>query len=77
MKLKISAIEQVTHDTFIYRLALPDPEVELGLYCGGHVRFHAKIPTKKHPEGQDIMRKYTPTSRLHAKGEIELPIKIY
>ena len=51
MKLKISKILKVTHDTYIYKFALPDPEVELGLFCGGHIRFHANVTNEKHPEG--------------------------
>lgn len=39
--------------------------------------FRAKIPTKDHPDGELITRKYTPTSRLNDVGFFEVPIKIY
>ena len=69
--------EQITHDTYIFKFKLPDPEKELGLHLGGHLMFVADIPTKEHPKGEIVERKYTPTNRINHKGDIEFPIKIY
>ena len=42
-----------------------------------HLLFRAKLPTKSHPEGEEIIRKYTPTSNINEKGFFDIPIKIY
>lgn len=39
--------------------------------------FSATIPTKEHPEGELIQRKYTPTSGILNTGYVDFVIKIY
>ena len=56
---------------------MPQDSVELGLPICQHLLFRAKIPTKSHPEGEEIIRKYTPTSNINEKGFFDVPIKIY
>ena len=41
------------------------------------MRFYANIPTKAKPEGEEIMRKYTPTSEVNNEGFVDFVIKIY
>ena len=65
MNLKLLEKIDLTHDSFIFRFALPDPEKEFGLHLGGHLLFIANIKTKEHPEGEEITRKYTPISTIH------------
>ena len=77
IELPISKKIQITHDTYIFRFAFPKPEMEFGLPCGGHVVFHANMETKAKPEGEIVTRKYTPTSRVHEKGQVDFVIKIY
>ena len=35
------------------------------------------MKTSESPNGEDIIRKYTPTSEIHRKGEVDFVIKIY
>mmetsp|Transcript_29422 Transcript_29422/g.29156 ORF Transcript_29422/g.29156 Transcript_29422/m.29156 type:complete len:240 (+) Transcript_29422:201-920(+) len=61
----------------MFIFSLGDPNLQLGLPLGHCIGFRAKIPTKKHPEGEIITRAYTPTSKIDQRGTIEVPIKIY
>ena len=64
IKLRLGLKIKLTHDTFIFRFSFQDPEYTFGLPIGGHVIFSATIPTKEHPEGELVQRKYTPTSTI-------------
>ncbi|KAI0782696.1 NADH-cytochrome b5 reductase [Abortiporus biennis] len=61
----------ISHNTAIYRFALPHPEDVLGLPIGQHIQISAHI------EGKDIMRSYTPTSSDDDHGYFDLLIKAY
>ncbi|KAJ1967263.1 NADH-cytochrome b5 reductase [Dispira parvispora] len=62
---------EVSHNTAIYRLALPKPTDVLGLPIGQHISVMANI------DGKDISRSYTPTSAQDATGYFDLLIKTY
>lgn len=63
----------MTHDTKIFRFALPNPEMELGLPVGQHIklRFHSDA------EKDFVERPYTPITTETTKGYFELLIKVY
>lgn len=65
--------DEVTHDTKIFRFALPNPEMELGLPVGKHIklRFHSD------EEKDFVVRPYTPITTEDTKGYFELLIKVY
>ncbi|KAI9093444.1 hypothetical protein DFS34DRAFT_643489 [Phlyctochytrium arcticum] len=61
----------ISHNTAIYRFALPNPDDVLGLPIGQHISVSAEI------NGKDIMRSYTPTSNDDERGHFDLLIKSY
>jgi len=61
----------ISHNTAIYRFALPHPDDILGLPIGQHIQVQAEI------NGKDIMRSYTPTSSDDDRGHFDLLIKAY
>ena len=67
----------ISENTKIFRFEYPQDSSELGLPICQHLLFKAKIPTKASPEGEEIIRKYTPTSSINEKGYFDVPIKIY
>jgi cytochrome-b5 reductase len=69
-KYKITAIENVTHDTKSFHFELPE-NAALDLLPGDHMMMHAEI------DGQIHRRPYTPTSTPDDKGLFELIIKHY
>ncbi len=77
--LKVMLIDKkiLSHDSKLFIFGLPQPDLPLGLPLGSHILFRAKIESKAHPEGEIVIRKYTPTSPHDEVGKIELPIKIY
>ncbi len=77
IKLKLGRTIKLTHDTFIFRFSFSDPDFTFGLPIGQHVIFSATIPTKEHPEGELVERKYTPISAIHNQGCVDFVIKIY
>lgn len=50
--------------------------MEFGLPLCGHVFFKAEIPNKE-GERETVIRKYTPISQVHEKGQIDFLIKAY
>ena len=76
-KVKLSEVLPISDNTKIFRFELPEDTMQLGLPICQHLLFKAKIPTKLHPEGEEIVRKYTPTSSINEKGYFDVPIKIY
>lgn len=75
--LKLIKRIKVSEDTLIYRFGFPEPDMSFGLPIGKHVIFAATMPTKEHPEGEEVMRKYTPISPLTDKGFVDFLIKVY
>ncbi|KAI9011126.1 NADH-cytochrome b5 reductase 1 [Gaertneriomyces semiglobifer] len=61
----------ISHNTAIYRFALPHHEDALGLPTGQHISVSAEI------DGKEIMRSYTPTSSDDEKGHFDLLVKSY
>jgi len=63
--------EKLTHDTALFRFALPSHEHVLGLPIGQHIYLSAKI------NDELVVRPYTPTSSDDDKGYFDLVLKIY
>ncbi|KAI9320852.1 hypothetical protein BX666DRAFT_2017853 [Dichotomocladium elegans] len=61
----------ITHNTAIYRFALPHKDDILGLPIGQHISVMAEI------NGKEISRSYTPTSSDEDLGHFDLLIKSY
>eukprot|EP00798_Chlamydomonas_sp_ICE-L_P021626 gene21626-28630_t len=72
-KISLPMIEriEVSHNTRIYRFALPSDKHYLGLPCGKHVFLYATIG------GETVMRAYTPISNDDDLGRLDLLIKVY
>jgi len=77
MEVPLIKKQTITHDTYMFVFQLPEPEIPLGLGVGHHITIHAVLKTKDHPEGEEILRKYTPTSKVEQKGTFDLVVKIY
>ncbi|CAG9325512.1 unnamed protein product [Blepharisma stoltei] len=69
--------KELSSDSKMFIFSLGDPNLQLGCPIGNSIAFRANLPTKAHPEGEIIMRAYTPTSKIDQRGTIEIPIKIY
>jgi len=61
----------ISHNTRLFRFALPNPTDILGLPIGQHISLKAVI------DGKDVMRSYTPVSSDDDRGYFELIIKVY
>ncbi|KAH9898470.1 NADH-cytochrome b5 reductase [Cubamyces lactineus] len=61
----------VSHNTAIYRFALPHPDDVLGLPIGQHISVSAEI------NGKTVMRSYTPTTSNDDLGHFDLLVKTY
>lgn len=61
----------LSHDTRLFRFALPSEDQVLGLPVGKHIFLCATI------DGKLCMRAYTPTSPVDVIGYVELLVKIY
>lgn len=62
---------EVSHNTRIFRFALPRDTDTLGLPVGRHISLRARI------DGQDVRRPYTPISADADAGHFELLVKVY
>lgn len=62
---------EVSHDTRIFRFALPSPDHKLGLPCGKHLLVYANV------NGDPVARAYTPISCDRDVGRLDLLIKVY
>jgi len=72
MRSESSDIVPVTHNTQIYRFALPSPEQTLSLPVASYILISADIPGEEKP----VVRPYTPIS-YDEKGYFDLMIKTY
>lgn len=70
-KLPLVEKEIISHDTRLFRFALPSPEHVLGLPTGQHIHISAKI------DNDLIIRSYTPVSSDDDFGFVDLVIKVY
>lgn len=61
----------VSHNTRIFRFALPSDSATLGLPLGRHISLRATV------DGSDVRRPYTPISSDSEQGTFELCIKVY
>jgi len=62
---------ELTHDTALFRFALPSEQHVLGLPIGQHIYLSAEI------NGETVIRPYTPTSSDDDKGYFDLVLKVY
>ncbi|KIW04739.1 NADH-cytochrome b5 reductase 1, variant [Verruconis gallopava] len=65
----------LSHNTAIYRFALPRPTDILGLPIGQHISLAATLTVDGKPK--EIVRSYTPVSSDNDKGYFDLLIKAY
>ncbi|CAO3697337.1 unnamed protein product [Rhizopus stolonifer] len=70
-KFKLAEKIVISHNTAIYRFALPRKDSTLGLPIGQHVSVMAEI------NGKQISRSYTPTSSNDDLGHFDLLVKSY
>ncbi|KAI8643879.1 hypothetical protein BD408DRAFT_414035 [Parasitella parasitica] len=70
-KFKLAEKIVISHNTAIYRFALPHKDARLGLPIGQHVSVMSEI------NGKQISRSYTPTSSDDDLGHFDLLIKSY
>ncbi|CAO2836913.1 unnamed protein product [Amaranthus hypochondriacus] len=63
---------KVSHNTDIFRFALPTPKSILGLPVGQHIKCRGKDS-----EGQEVVRSYTPITLDSDIGYFELLVKMY
>lgn len=59
-KFLITDKKTINHDCYIYNLSWAGPK--LCMTIGQHFRIVENIPTYEHPEGEEVIRKYTPIS---------------
>lgn len=71
ISLVLSKRIKLTHDTFIFRFALPSESHKLGLPIGQNIQVTANI------NGEDVIRAYTPVSSDDDLGYMDLLIKVY
>nr|AGC97428.1 nitrate reductase [Dunaliella salina] len=69
--LKLAERIEVSHNTRIFRFALPSPKHILGLPTGRHLFVYAQI------HGEVVARAYTPISCDDDVGRLDLLIKVY
>lgn len=62
---------EISHNTKIFRFALPSATSCLGLPLGQHISLRANI------DQSEVRRPYTPISSISTKGYFELLIKVY
>ncbi|WIA11609.1 hypothetical protein OEZ85_011714 [Tetradesmus obliquus] len=63
--------DSVSHDTRLFRFALPTPQHRLGLPVGKHIQLYANIG------GEGVVRPYTPTTLDIELGHFDLVVKVY
>ncbi|KAL3572585.1 hypothetical protein D5086_026489 [Populus alba] len=71
IQCKLVKKEILSHDTRLFRFALPSEDQVLGLPVGKHIFLSATIDDKL------CMRAYTPSSTIDAVGFFDLVIKVY
>ena len=67
--LKLSEKIELSHDTRLFRFALPSEEHCLGLPIGQHIYLSARV------NGSLVVRPYTPTSSDEDLGHMDLVVK--
>lgn len=69
---KLIERREVSHNTRLFRFALPKPTDVLGLPIGQHLSFRFKGE-----DGKDVLRSYTPTTSDDERGYFDLVVKVY
>ena len=67
---KLVTKDALSHNTALYRFALPRATDCLGLPIGQHVSVAAEI------DGKQVVRSYTPTTLDEDKGHFDLVVKV-
>ncbi len=70
-KFPLIAKTRVSHNSWLYRFALPSDSARLGLPLGQHVSLRTTVGDR------EIRRPYTPVSSIDTKGHFELLVKTY
>jgi NAD(P)H-flavin reductase len=70
--LKLTEIRTITHNTKLFRFALPGKGQRLGLPTGQHITFKGIDE-----EGKEFYRPYTPVSSDAQLGAVDFVIKLY
>jgi len=72
-KIPLKLVEKIiiSHDTRLFRFALPSPKHVLGLPTGNHVHLSATV------DGKMVVRPYTPVSSDDDLGVMDLVVKVY
>ncbi|KAK1071819.1 NADH-cytochrome b5 reductase, partial [Friedmanniomyces endolithicus] len=77
----LTAKTVISHNTAIYRFALPSPTSILGLPIGQHISLAASLPVTDPKTGstetKEVVRSYTPISSDWEPGHFDLLIKSY
>ncbi|WVQ79480.1 NADH-cytochrome b5 reductase 1 [Cryptococcus sp. DSM 104549] len=68
---KLVEKDHLSHNTAVYRFALPRPTDCLGLPIGQHISVMAEI------DGKQVVRSYTPSTLDDDKGHFDLVVKTY
>lgn len=71
------SVTKMSHDSSIFKFALPSSDLKLGLPVGQHVlaQLTRKPRTSADEEGETVKRSYTPVTQQGALGYIELLVK--
>lgn len=72
--LEIAEKTQLSHDTWLFKFAFPNPEWVSGLPTCQHIKIFKPAAEEG---GQFVARPYTPISPLNQKGSIDFVIKCY
>lgn len=76
-KVRLVHKREISHDSRIFRFALPHEDQLLGLPAGQHIYLRVKKVDKASGKVEIVQRAYTPYSSRTQRGYIELLIKIY
>lgn len=76
-KVRLVDRREISHDSRIFRFALPHEDQPLGLPVGQHVYLRVKKVDKTTGKVEIVQRAYTPYSCSTQRGFIELLIKVY
>lgn len=76
-KVQLVHKKTISHDSRIFRLALPSEEQCLGLPVGQHIYLRIKKVDKSSGTVQIVQRAYTPYSCGTQRGFVDLLVKVY
>lgn len=76
-KIRLVHKREISHDSRIFRFALPYEDQFLGLPVGYHIYLRVKKAEKGSGKVEIVQRAYTPYSCSTQRGFIELLIKVY